>query len=469
MKRFLDDDFLLGTATAVRLYRDHAQGQPVVDFHCHLDPAAIAEDRRFSDIVDLWVRHDPYKWRAMRINGIEERVITGEATDEERFAAWAETLPRLAGNPLFHWSQLELKRYFGTDLLLAPGTATEIRQHCNRRLAEPEFTARGLLRRARVETLCTSDDLLDDLAPHRAMRGEGGDIRMLPSLRGDSILAIDGSGFRPWLGRMEGLTGIAIDGLAAFEKAVSARLDLFEDSGCRFVDHGLDRVFFSPVPVREASRLFDRLLAGGALDSADAERLKTHILVFLGLEYGRRDWALQLHIGAHRQTSSRLRNLAGPAGGYACIGESSDVALVCRYLDALEAEGLLPRAILYTLNPSDSDMLASLTGSFAEDGVPGKIQFGPAWWYNDHRDGIRRQLRTLASLGLLSRFIGMTTDSRSLLSYSRHEYFRRILCDLLGGWVEAGELPADEDLLGTMVEDICIRTARRWAAPKWRD
>jgi glucuronate isomerase len=462
MPDYLGEDFLLASPYGRMLYHVHAAALPVIDYHCHIDPRSVADDQVFEDITQLWIRSDPYKWRAMRMNGIEEQRITGDASHWQTFEAWAQTVPHTVGNPLFHWTGLELKRYFGVDELLRPASAAEIWHHCNALLPQADFSARGLLARAGVEILCTSDDLLDDLEPHRRMQASGSAIRMVPSLRADSMVAVGSPGFPAWCRGLGQRTGMAVESLDAFQAAVDLRLDAFDALGCRVADLGLDRPVFAPVGEGEAAQLFERLLAGHALSVTEQQQLQTHLLVFAGMQYHRRGWMMQLHIGAQRHTSQRLREASGGAGGYACIGSTSDVALVCGLLDRLERQGGLPRTVLYTLNPSDTEMFASLAGSFTEDGVPGKLQFGPAWWLNDHRDGIERQLRALGNLGLLGRHIGMTTDSRSLLSYSRHEYYRRILCNLLGSWVDAGELPRDEDLLAGLVRDICYFNAKRW-------
>lgn len=465
MADYLSDDFLLCSKTARLLYHEHAAGLPVIDFHSHIDPQAVADDRVFGDLAELWISQDPYKWRAMRINGVAEHAITGGAPGREKFGAWAQTVPYTVGNPLYHWTSLELKRYFGIDALLSPNTAEAIWTDCNRQLPEPRLSARGLLKQARVELLCTSDDLLDSLAPHRRMQAEGGDLTMLPSLRADRIVAVDAPGFRTFCSALETASGIRIDGLDAFKAAVGRRMDVFGAAGCCVADIGLDRPVFALADDGVVAGIFDRLMAGGTLDALEVEQLKTALLLFLGGQYQRRDWIMQLHIGAQRTTSQRLQGITGGAGGYACIGTSSDVTLVCSLLNQLECRDALPRTILFTLNPSDTDMFASVTGSFTGEGLPGKVQFGPAWWFNDNRDGMVRQLKALGNMGLLGRHIGMTTDSRSLLSYSRHEYYRRILCNLVGEWVEAGELPRDPDFLETFIQDLCYFNARRWLRP----
>ncbi|MBI5684570.1 MAG: glucuronate isomerase [Verrucomicrobia bacterium] len=402
----IHDEFLLKTKTARRLYHEFAEGLPIIDYHSHLDARDLADDRRFENLTQLWLASDPYKHRAMRIAGVPERLITGDASDREKFDAWAAAVPHTLGNPLFHWTALELKRYFGIGEMLSPENAGRTWEQCNEKLRSPEFSARQLVARAKVECLCTSDRLNDDLLAHACLAKSGLAPHVLPSLRVDELPAGD-------------------------RASIVERLNFFQRMGCRIADHAL-------------------------------AEFGSGMLHFLGCEYGRRGWIMQLHIGAQRQTSTRLRNLAGPTGGYATIGNTCDIPSLCRFFDDLEKEGCLPRTILFPLNPADNAALATLTGSFAEDGVRGKIQFGPAWWYNDHALGIRAQLDALASYGLLSTFIGMTTDSRSLLSLTRHEYFRRVLCDWLGDQMEAGALPADEKLIGQLVRAIAYENARSW-------
>lgn len=424
MNEFIHDEFLLKTATARRLYHEFAEGLPIIDYHNHLDARDLAEDRVFENFTQLWIASDPYKHRAMRIAGVPERLITGDASNREKFDAWAAAVPQTLGNPLFHWTALELKRYFGINKMLSPETAGRVWDQCNEKLRSAEFSARQLIARAKVECLCTSDRLSDDLAAHARLAQSDFATRVLPSLRVDELPA-DARAFQAERQDFFHEVGATLVG----------RVDFFERMGCRFADH--------------------------ALVDFDADMLR-----FLGSEYGRRGWILQLHMGAQRQTSTRLRQLAGPAGGYATIGPACDIPGLCRFLDDLERQGRLPRTILYPLNPADYAALATLTGSFTEDGVRGKIQLGPAWWYNDHALGIRQHLDVLANYGLLSTFIGMTTDSRSLLSMARHEYFRRVLCDWLGDQVEAGTMPGDGNLPGQLVRAIAYENARRWVLPE---
>jgi glucuronate isomerase len=406
----IGDDFLLKTPPARRLYHEFAAALPILDYHNHLDPGELAGDRRFENITQLWIATDPYKHRAMRIAGVPERSITGAATDREKFDAWAATVPQTLGNPLFHWTALELKRSFAITERLSPETAARVWDACNERLRGPDYSARALIARANVECLWTSDRLEDDLRAHAQLAESGFATRVLPSLRVDEEADIDPA-------------------------RLAERLDVFDRQGCRLADHAVVR--FASGGLRAWAR-----------------------------QYARRGWILQLHVGAQRQTSTRLRRLAGPAGGYATIGSACDIPGLCRFLDEMEQEGCLPRTILYPLNPADYAALATLTGSFAEDGVRGKIQLGPAWWYNDHALGIRQHLDALAGYGLLATFIGMTTDSRSLLSMIRHEYFRRVLCDWLGDHVAAGMLPDDDQLLGPLVRGVCYDNARRWLFPQ---
>jgi len=461
MTAFVHDDFLLTSAPARRLYHDWAAGLPIVDYHCHLDPGDLAADRRFTTLTELWIAGDPYKHRAMRIAGVPERDITGPASDREKFDRWAATVPQTLGNPLFAWTALELKRYFDLDLLLTPATADAIWNAAQQRLPQPAFSARQLLARRSVECVCTSDRLLDDLAPHHVLAADGGPTRVRPSLRADDLLAIEGPDFDAWLQALARSTGVEVQRFDGFCAAVEQRLEHFDRLGCRLADHALDVLQYAATDVRATARLFERRSGGVALPADDAVRLKSGLLGYLGRQYARRGWILQLHLGALRQTSSRLRQLAGPAGGYAGIGATCNPAAVAALLDDLERDAALPRTILYTLNPADNAALAVLTGSFAEDDVRGKIQFGPAWWYNDHFAGIVRHLEDLASYGLLATFIGMTTDSRSLLSMVRHEFFRRVLCQTLGQWIERGLLPGDLPLVGEMVRGIAYENPRR--------
>lgn len=451
MPPFIHDDFLLSAPIARELYHEVAAPLPIIDYHCHLSPQDIAADRQFNNLAKLWVNVDPYKHRAMRICGVPEAEITGSATDRQKFDHWASTVPQTIGSPLYHWNALELKRYFGVDDLLSPKTANSIWDAANAQLPKDALRARGLLTNANVRCVCTSDRLLDDLSAHEQLAASDYEVDILPSLRGDDLVTLDPE----WLTQLTGGDRT----WDAFSAAVRQRLDAFGALGCRLADHGVDALAYAPVDDATLAQLFERHASGEPLAEDDAVKLRSGMLRWLGVEYAARGWLLQLHLGAQRKTSSRLRQLAGGAGGYAGIGNSVDIPSLAAYLDDLEKLGGLPRVILYNLNPADNAALAVLTGSFAEDGMPGKVQLGPAWWFNDHELGIRAHLDALSSYGLLATFIGMTTDSRSLLSMTRHEYFRRILCDWIGRQAEAGQMPRDRSLLDELVRRASFQNA----------
>ena len=465
MKTFLTDDFLLYNDTARELFHNYVKSLPVIDYHNHLDPGAIAVDRKYHTIGELWVSSDPYKHRAMRINGIPEREISGEAGDKEKYAAWARTYPRTVGNPLYHWSTLELKRLFGIDELLTPQNSDDIWQQCNVFLQEEDFSTISILRKWNTETVCTSDDLLDDVSIHQKATERAGTFSVLPSLRADSVIAFGTPGFKKWLERLN--VTYPVKELDDYLHAVSLRLDAFGAAGCRLSDHALDNGFRFSLPEKEeAAKIFSYYLQTDSITPEEQVRLKSYLLYTLAKEYAVRGWIMQLHVGAERYTSTRLRRLAGPAGGYATIGNTCDIRSLCRFLDSVERDDLLPKTILYTLNPADNAAFAVITGSFAADNSWGKIQYGPAWWYNDHKEGMENHLRTLSAYGLLSRFIGMTTDSRSILSFSRHEYFRRILCQYIGEMAERREIPEDMEFLSQLACGIAYHNAKEWVLKK---
>lgn len=457
-----DENFLLRTTTARRLYHEHAASLPIIDFHSHLDARDLAEDRSFRDLAELWVEPDQYKHRAMRLRGVSERAITGDAAPREKFDQWASTVPHTLGNPLFHWSALELHRVFGITELLSPATANSVWEQANACLGAPTHTARQLLSAAKVELVCTSDRWLNDLSAHRDLARSGFPTQVLPSLRADDAFAIDEPGFAAWVGRLGDATGGRINDLEDYLQALSVRLAIFAGHGCSLSDHGLDRFDYCPSTEAGASAAFRRALTGEAITASESREFRSYLLLRLGENYSRRGWVMQMHLGALRRTSSRLRRLAGSAGGFAAIGGATDMDALCRFFDDLEERDALPRVILYNLNPADNAAFAAVTGSFGEDGVRTKIQFGPAWWFNDQAYGIGQHLDAIAHIGLLSTFIGMTTDSRSLLSMSRHDYFRRILCNYLGEQANAGVAPDDLDFLGGYVRQIAYQNARDW-------
>lgn len=455
MKPFMDENFLLETGTAKTLYHDYAKNMPIFDFHCHLPVEDIAENKSFKNMTEAWLDGDHYKWRILRSNGVDESYITGNRSDKEKFDKWAETVPYMIGNPLFHWTHLELKRYFDVQKVLKPQTAGEIWDECNEKLQEPAFTARELIRNSNVKALCTTDDPVDDLKYHRQIKEDSTfETQVFPTFRPDHALNIEKEGFHDWLEKLEASSGISIGTYPDFMDALERRFKFFHDAGCRMSDHSLEGNFYKEADEKDVAAIFDKRLNSGSLSGEEATKFKTAVLQFLGTLYARHGWAMQLHIGALRNNNSKKLAAIGPNAGFDSIADFTYAADLSKLLDSMDVTDDLPKTIIYCLNPRDYYMVGSMIGSFQEK-IPGKIQFGTAWWFNDQRDGMEDQMRTLANVGLLSTFIGMLTDSRSILSYTRHEYFRRILCNLIGKWVENGEYPADDDFLGKMVQDIC--------------
>lgn len=461
---YIHEDFLLNSSLSRRLFHDVAKPLPIVDVHNHLPPAQIAEDTQPNNLATLWVIADQYKHRAMRINGVAERGITGEADDYEKYTHWAKTLPKTLGNPLYAWSYLELQRVFDCHLLLNEHSAQEVWEQCNQRIEQGRVTPVSLLKQFGVEALCTSDDLLDDVSVHQQASASG--IAVRPSLRTDTILELSDS-FVAWCQRLEAMTDNPISDLDSYEAAIRQRFADFDAAGCRLADQALDAGFdFQKTDRATASTLFEKRLAGTSLSASEVTALKSYLLVMVGKACAHHGWALQLHIGAQRQTSTRLKNTPGIWGGFAAIGQVTDIATLVSVLDTMDQAAALPRIVLYNLNPADNAAFASLAGSFSEDGVAGKIQLGSAWWYNDHYDGIASQLSAFANHGLLHHAIGMTTDSRSFLSMLRHEYFRRVLCEWLAQGVHKGLFPQDETLLGELVTAVCYTNAKDWILTK---
>lgn len=462
-KDFINENFLLENTTAETLFHEYASGLPLIDFHNHVNPLHISENIQFENISKLWVTEDPYKHRAMRICGIPEMSITGDSSDKNKFLNWARIVPKTIGNPLFHWTSLELKRIFGIDEILSAENAEDIWNVCNEKLQGKGFGAKDILEKWNIDFLCTSDTPKDDLIAHKKLKTLNSTPRIFPSLRCDLFIAFESPSFVEDLRILSEQTKITISTLNDYQSVIIRKLDFFKDSGCFLSDHSLDSGFIFELSSAEiAKKLFLRVLQGEPLSTYELVLLKSFLLKFLGEEYARRSWVMQLHIGAYRYTSSRLRKLVGPNGGYSCIGNTCDVGSLALFLDILDRQDLLPKVILYTLNPADNEVHASLTGSYTQDGVSGKIQMGPAWWYNDHYEGIHKQLEVISNYGLLSQFIGMTTDSRSILSFSRHEYFRRILCNILGKWAEQGQIPNDIPLIGQIVQDVSYYNIKNW-------
>jgi len=463
MSHFIHDDFLLQNEAARILYHEYAKHLPIIDYHCHLDPGEIARDKRFNNITEIWLDGDHYKWRAMRTNGVEEHFITGNASDKEKFLKWAETVPYLIGNPLYHWTHLELKRYFDIDLLLGPDTAEAIWTHCNERLNRPDFSARSIIKKSHVEALCTTDDPTDTLEYHKQLQADQSfDVKVFPTFRPDRAVNIEKPDFRDYVRLLSSVSGIMIRTFDDFLAALEKRITYFHENRCRLSDHSLEPPVFVPGTDRDAATVFRKVLEGHEPTEHEVAMFKTRLMLFLGKQYAEHGWVMQLHIGPQRNNNTRMFEKLGPNTGYDMISDDTYSRPLARYMDTLERKGLLPKTILYVINPTDNEMITTLAGCFQGDGIPGKIQIGSGWWFNDQKDGMIRQMTALASMGLLSRFVGMLTDSRSFLSYTRHEYFRRILCNLLGTWMESGEAPKDFALLGRMVQDIAYYNARRY-------
>ena len=463
MKPFMDGNFLLTNKTAETLYHDYAKDMPIFDYHCHLNSQEIAENKQYRNITEVWLGGDHYKWRALRSNGVDERYITGDAPDKEKFMKWAETMPQCLGNPLFHWTHLELKAYFDIDQVLSPATAEEIWEKCNALLAKDEFRARGLIERSNVKVICTTDDPVDSLEHHIALAKDASfKSKVLPTFRPDKSFNIEKPGFIDWIAKLEQVTGTKIKCLDTLKAALKQRVEFFHQVGCRLSDHALDPIVFAAGTDVQADEILQKALKGQALSDNEVALYKTNILLFLGRQYARLGWAMQLHMGTIRNNNSRKLKLLGPDTGFDAIGDYTIAEALSKFLDALDSTDELPKTILYCLNPRDNEILGTIIGCFQGSGIPGKMQFGSGWWFNDQKDGMIKQLVALANLGLLSRFVGMLTDSRSFLSYTRHEYFRRILCNLIGEWVENGEFPNDIPLLGSIVQNICFNNANNY-------
>lgn len=464
MSIFLHEDFLLDTEFARRLYHDYAASQPIFDYHCHLPPQQIAENYRFKNLYDIWLKGDHYKWRAMRTNGVAERFCTGDATDREKFDAWAATVPHTLGNPLYHWTHLELRRPFGiNDKLLSPATADSIWQQCNTLLENDNFTARGIMQQMNVKMVGTTDDPIDDLRHHKTLAQDTSfNIKVLPSWRPDRAFNIDAPSFNDYMQRLQEVSDTAISRFTHLCDALQKRLDHFAAHGCKIADHALDTVTYAEADEATLDAILQRRLSHVLPTAEESAQFRTAVLLFLAGEYHRRQWAQQYHIGALRNNNGKMFNTLGPDIGFDSINDQPLAQPLSRLLDAQAQRGILPKTILYCLNPRDNEVIGTMVGNFQGEGVAGKMQFGSGWWFNDQKDGMQRQMTQLAQLGLLSRFVGMLTDSRSFLSYTRHEYFRRILCQMLGRWVADGQAPADITLLGEMVKNISFDNAERY-------
>ena len=463
MKKFMDDNFLLSTDTAVTLYHDYAKEMPICDYHCHLNPKEIAEDKRYKNITEIWLGGDHYKWRTMRSFGIEEKYITGDASDYEKFEAFAKVMPYLIGNPMYHWSHLELQRYFGIYETLSPKTCKSIWDRCNEIINGEDFSARAMIRNSNVKYIGTTDDPIDNLEYHIAIaKDENFDCEVRPSFRPDRAVKIHGEGFADYIVKLGKVENTEIKDYETLLEVLEKRLDFFVENGCNITDHSLERVYFRNTTMEEVDAIFKKALAGETLTIEEIEKYSTLTMISLGRMYNKRGMVMQLHIGALRNNNTRMFKKLGADVGFDSIDDGEVATSLSRLLDSLDITDELPKTILYCLNPKDNEVLGTMLGNFQGGGIAGKIQFGSGWWFNDQKDGMERQMMALSQLGLISQFVGMLTDSRSFLSYTRHEYFRRILCNYIGGLVENGEYPADMEILGEIIQNICYNNVEKY-------
>ena len=464
LKKFMDENFLLSNKTAIELYHNYAKNMPIIDYHCHIDPKEIYENKKFNNITEAWLYGDHYKWRVMRCNGIDEKYITGDGSDYDKFLAWAKTIPMSIGNPLYHWTHLELQRFFKIYEPLDEDTAPAIWKKANELLSGEGFRARDLITKSKVETICTTDDPTDTLEYHIKLKeDESFNVNVLPTFRPDKGIEINLDGFVLWVKKLEGISEITISNYDEFLNAFDSRVRYFHSVGCRIADHGIDgTVVYADASKEDAAAIFAKALNGEVVSIDEEKKYKTYTLTHVFKLYHELGWAMQLHIAALRNNNNRMFEKIGPNTGFDSINDESIAYPLSRILDSVDKENSLPKTILYTLNPKDNYVLGAMIGNFQGEGIPGKMQFGAAWWFNDNKDGMIEQMKVLANLGLLGRFVGMLTDSRSFLSYTRHEYFRRIACNLIGEWVENGEVPGNIKLLKTVVEGICYNNAKEY-------
>ncbi len=460
---FIHDDFLLSTKTARRLYHAFAAPEPILDYHNHLPPQDIASNRQFKNLFEIWLEGDHYKWRAMRFNGVAERFVTGDATPLEKFKAWAATVPHTLRNPLYHWTHLELKRCFGIDELLNESSAQRIWEETSRQLATPEFSTHGLLKKFRVTALCTTDDPTDDLRHHQAIAASGCTAKVFPAFRPDKALAVhQPENFNRWVNQLASANKVDVRSLADFLDALRRRIEFFHAQGCRLSDHGLDQACADFPTEKVAAEIFESARKGHAASPAAQKQFASFIMLHVGRLYAEKSWTMQLHLGPLRNNNTRLLRTLGPDTGFDSIGDFSQAQPLSAFLDRLDTENALPKTILYNNNPADNYLFAAMIGNFQDGTIPGKVQLGSGWWFLDQKEGMEWQLNALSNLGLLSRFVGMVTDSRSFMSFPRHEYFRRTLCNLLGRDVENGEIPDDDSLIGPMIRKICHGNAKEY-------
>jgi glucuronate isomerase len=460
MKAFLNADFILQTATAQQLYHDFAADMPIIDYHNHLVPQQIAEDKQFDNITQIWLAGDHYKWRAMRAHGVDEKYITGNASDEEKFMKWAETVPYTMRNPLYHWTHLELQRYFGVTELLNAESGKRIYDHCSALLRTKEYSVKNLLLKMNVKALCTTDDPIDDLAYHKQIAASGFSVKVLPTFRPDKAMGVDDETvFIEYVNALAATAGVSIRTLADYKSAIKSRHDFFHAAGCRLSDHGLEHIYAEEFTEEEIEHIFERLITGKSLNKKEKWQFKSAMLIYFAHLDHARGWTQQFHLGALRNNNARLLGALGPDTGFDSIGDFEQAKPLSAFLNRLDSTNQLAKTILYNLNPRDNELFAAMTGNFQDGTLVGKIQFGSGWWFLDQKDGMEKQINVLSNMGMLSHFVGMLTDSRSFLSFPRHEYFRRILCNLIGNDVENGELPADMPWLGKLVQDISYTNA----------
>lgn len=462
MKRFLDKDFLLETETAKRLFHEYAENMPIIDYHCHLNPKEIYEDIKYNNITEVWLGGDHYKWRQMRSNGVEEKYITGDASDKDKFIKWAETLEMAIGNPLYHWSHLELKKYFGYEGYLSSETAEEVWELCNDKLKNGDLSARKLIEVSNVDVICTTDDPVDSLEWHKKIKEDNFSVRVLPTWRPDKALHIEKDSFSDYLHTLSAVSGVEIKDFDSLIEALKIRMDFFVENGCKVSDHGLEYIMYENYTDNEVNEILKKKLNGNQLSETEQRKYKTAFMVAMGKEYAKKNLVMQLHYGVIRDLNKRIFNTLGADAGIDAVNNYSSSVETGRYLNALAEENLLPKTIIYPLNSSDFDAIGTIIGCFQDSDTIGKVQHGSGWWFNDNKTGMISQMTSLANLGLLGNFIGMLTDSRSFLSYTRHEYFRRIMCNLIGNLVENGEYPEDEKSLKKIVEGISYKNAKRY-------
>ncbi|HRD56880.1 MAG TPA: glucuronate isomerase [Ferruginibacter sp.] len=463
MKAFLNEHFLLNNSIAQTLYHNYAKQMPVIDYHCHLPPAAIAQDLQFENLTQIWLYGDHYKWRAMRANGVDESYITGSKSDKEKFVKWAQTVPFTLRNPLYHWTHLELQRYFGIDTILNAASAEDIYEKCSNLLRTPEYSVRNLLRKMNVKVVCTTDDPADSLEHHQKIKADGFEIKILPAFRPDTAMNVDdAAGFNNYVALIEKASGITVHSFGDYCKALKQRHNYFAENGCVVSDHGLEEIYAEDFTDADIVKAFDKIRAGNALTLAENRQFKSAMLLLFAEWDSEKGWIQQFHLGAIRNNNSRAMKILGADTGWDSIGNFNHGKPLSKFLNKLDIENKLAKTILYNLNPADNELMATMIGNFNDGSVSGKIQWGSGWWFLDQKDGMTRQINALSNLGLLSKFVGMLTDSRSFLSYPRHEYFRRLLCNIFGEDIENGELPNDIEWTGKVIQDICYNNAKQY-------